>query len=276
MTEYSIFSKVLDNPFLDNIDEALFNELKQAKEILFEMHLKENVYNMVLMNYYEFEKELFDILFNYRCSFPNYHDINDFSLRIEQRLLNIFSSSKLYLESFTTDKYKQCTEYLADEFLNIQNFKLSLNEDKKFKIMMFLRNHLQHNGLLIENWSLGETLNLFIPKHSIKARDYNISEFKDIEDDIDLKKYIRQYMDYISAIHKHFRETTNVKTQNARISFEKILNSYPEYRSLQISKTENNCHVEFAIFLELDDVRIALTKKNNVPTYFKKHSINTK
>ncbi|MDX9755907.1 MAG: hypothetical protein RBT52_00140 [Sulfurimonas sp.] len=153
--------------------------------------------------------------------------------------------------------------------------------------MKLLRNHIQHNGLLVTNFSLNsvnlsdeireQTLLFEIDKNTIKARGFKSYDFSDINQKIDLKKTIRIYMDFISQIHQKFRELTNEKTQNARNEFESILQKYSEHQYLWIAqKVDDEIKDEMQIFLNWDDIRLELIKKNRVPKVFKRHSINTK
>lgn len=290
MSEYIVGSKNLNNGFEDDIDENTYNTLSQSKEILFEARSKENIYNIILMNYYEFEKELFEISLNYEIFTSDYQDFNNYISKIEQRILNLLSSITLYLDSFKDD-LKNTPKYslhVKEEFQIIANYVEELrNNDKKIEIMQFLRNHIQHNGLLVENFSLNgvklsddlreQTLRFHIDKNKVKARGYKIEDYVGMEDDISLKKYMREYIDFISSVHNQFRQTTNDKVKKARDSFEEILNKYPEHRYLYIAKKENDVKTdEVAIFLNWDNIRVGLIQKNSVPTYFKRHSINTK
>lgn len=290
MSEYVISSKNLNNGFEEDIDENTYNALSQSKEILFEARSKENIYNIILMNYYEFEKELFEISLNNKIFKPDYQDFNNYISKTEQRILNLLSSITLYLDSFKDDcqNTPKYSLHVKGEFQTIFKYvEESRKNNQKIKIMQFLRNHIQHNGLLVEHFSLnGVTLSdklrehtfiFHINKNNIKANFFKIDNFSDIEENIDLKIYIRENIDFISSVHNQFRQTTNDKVKNARDCFEDILNKYPEHKYLCIAKKENDVRTdEIAIFLNWDNIRVELTQKNRVPTCFKSHSINTK
>ena len=61
MTKYIIYSKNLSNGFEEEILKEKYDELNKSKKILSEVFAKEKIYNIILMNYYEFEKELYEI-----------------------------------------------------------------------------------------------------------------------------------------------------------------------------------------------------------------------
>lgn len=290
--EYIIYSKNLANGFEEEIEEKTYNELFLSKEILFEIRSKENIYNMILMNYYDFEKELFEICLKDEIFQLDYSSFNNVISKIEQRILNLLASITFYCDSFKNDlKDNEIEKYpneLEDEYKEIRYFKNSMRKShNETKIMLFIRNHIQHNGLLVDNFSLNgqnlsdelreQTLRFYINKNNIKARDFNSNDFSDIEENINLKKFIRIYMDFISQVHEKFRELTAEKTNNARNAFEKVLEQYSEHKYLNIAqKSGNERKNEIAILLDWDNIRLEMIKKNHVPKVFKRHSINTK
>lgn len=288
MTKYIIYSKNLSNGFEEEILKEKYNELNKSKKILSEVFAKEKIYNIILMNYYEFEKELFEISLTNEIFQSDYSDFSGYLSKIEQRILNLLSSITLYLDSFIDDLKDKYIEELKKEYKQIsETIKEKLENEQQIKLMKYLRNQIQHNGLLVTNFSLDgknlsdelreETLQFEIDKNTIKARGFKIDEFTDFDEKIDLKKTIRVYMDFISEVHKQFRNLTNEKAINARREFENIFNQYFQYRHLCIAqKINNEIKNELQILLDWDDIRVDMIKKNRVPKAFKRHSINTK
>ena len=289
MKSHVIYSKCSNNTFEEKISEDLYYELSQSKDILLEARSKENIYNIILMNYYEFEQELFKVLLSNEIFNASYQVFNDYISKIEQRILNLLSSITLYLDTFKLEEniignpvhfkneFQKVCKYIEEE----------QNQNQKIKIMKFLRNHLQHNDLLIENFSLNginltdavreETIKFHIDKHKIKAKWFKIEKFPDIEDEIDLKIIIREYVDFISNVHSCFRETTKEKILDARHSFENIIDKYDDYKHLSIAQKGKDGKIdEIDIFLDWDNIRVEMINKNRVPKAFKRHSINTK
>lgn len=288
MTKYIIYSKNLSNGFEEEILKEKYDELKKSKETLSEVFAKEKIYNIILMNYYEFEKELFKISLTNEIFQSDYSELSEYLSKIEQRILNLLSSITLYLDSFRDDLKDKYIEELKNEYQKIlQIINKILENEQQIKLMKYLRNQIQHNGLLVTNFSLDgknlsdelreETLRFEINKNTIKARGFKIDEFTDFDEKIDLKKTIRVYVDFISQVHKQFRDLTNEKTINSRSEFEKIFVKYSEHKVLYVAqKVDDKIREEFPILLYWDDIRIELIKKNRVPKAFKRHSINTK
>lgn len=270
MAEYSIVS--WDKLINEKSCEEQYTKLKKSKEILFDVRTRENIYHIILLNYDEFEKELLKIQEDEEND-PS--DINGYLIRKEQRILNLFSSITRYLDSFRKKEgIKKYSEYLKKELKKINKYIWKVSDkDQKLKIMRHLRNHIQHNGILVEKGSIGTIFEFHINKNNIKADDFDVNDFKDIEEDIDLKKYLRQYIDFISDVHQQFRQETDTKVKEARNCLENILKVYPKFKCLEMLKKEDNVVVEqIPILLDWDDARVALVEKNRVPTFFTKQT----
>jgi hypothetical protein len=288
MSKYIIYSKNLSSCFEEEITQQQFVELAKSKDVLSEVFAKEKIYNIILMNYYEFEKESFEINLTDEIFQSDYSDFSEYLSKIEQRILNLLSSITLYLDSFKDDLKDKYIEELKNEYQQIlQTINEILENEQQIKLMKYLRNHIQHNGLLVTNFSFDgkkisdelreETFRFEIDKNTIKARGFKIDEFTNFDEKIDLKRTIRVYMDFISQVHKQFRDLTNEKTTNARSKFENIFDQYSQYKHLCIAqKINNEIKNEIQILLHWDDIRVEMIKKNRVPKAFKRHSINTK
>lgn len=288
--QYVIYSKYLNEGFEESTSEEIYNKIIESKEILFEVRLKENIYNILMMNYYEFEKELFEISLGNEMFSSDYLTFNNFISKAEQRVLNLLSSITLYLDSFKDDleKVQKYSCHLKDEYKSIVSYYEEVRKnDTTIGIMKFLRNHIQHNGLLnpdaffnganLSDELREETLKFEINKNKIKSKWFKLENFTDIDEKINLKKFIRIYIDFISRIHQKFRELTTQKTNDARNAFEKIFEEYSEHKYLYIAqKSGNERKNEIAILLNWDNIRLEIINKNHVPKAFERHSINTK
>lgn len=289
MTEYVLYSKFFTNGFEEFIEEEIYNNLRSSKEILFEARLKENIYNILLMNYYEFEKELFEISLKDEIFQSDYLTFSIYVSKAEQRVLNLLSSITLYLDSFKFEEnIEKYSEHVKNEYQSIVDYYEEVRKsDTKIEIMKFLRNHIQHNRLLnpetffnginLSDELREQTLKFEINKNEIKAKWFKLENFTDIEDKIDLKNIIRIYIDFVSQVHQKFREITDEKVQRARSNFEEIFEKYSEHKFLHAAKKIDDERVdEISLLLDWDNTRIEMIKKNSVPKALKRHSINTK
>jgi hypothetical protein len=286
MYKFTISNLILDNPFIFEINEDEFNNIKENKEVLSTIFSKENKYAIILKNYYEFEKELFEIILENEISKKviYYAEANDYKLRIEQKFLNLFSSITFYRDSYSNKNLNKYPSLIVSEIKNIN--KVIKNKNEKYEIMQHLRNHLQHNSFLIDTFSLPNnklanglreiTIDMIVSKTNIKAKYFKLDDFPNIPDEINIKDYTRDYVDFMGDIHKEFIELTVEKVNKSREYIQNLLNKY-NTNYLLVKKICGNVELEeFQILLNWDDVRIKLQEENKVPTFFKKSLINTK
>ena len=289
MSRYVIFSNIIGRYFEDDIVVERYNEIHQSNEILRECKSTENIYNIVLMNYYEYEQELYNISLSDEVFNGSYSIFNHYISKIEQRLLNLLASITLYLDFFKYEKHtEKFSPYVKGEFKQVHEFIETENaNNKNIKIVKFIRNHIQHNGLVVENFSINgknlsdklreQTLSLSINKQNIKANWFNPEDFLELEETLDLKKYIRVYVDFISRVHSEFREITKDKVTKSRTCLESVFQEYNDHKVVYIAEIKNQTKIgELAILLDWDDVRLDMVKRNHVPKAFARHSINTK
>ena len=82
MSKYIIYSKNITNGFQEELTQQQFEELAKSKEILGEVFAKEKIYNIILMNYYEFEKELFEITLEDEIFNSDYVNFNEYISKV--------------------------------------------------------------------------------------------------------------------------------------------------------------------------------------------------
>ncbi|MGQ4002901.1 hypothetical protein QIW31_07655 [Francisellaceae bacterium CB299] len=106
------------------IHKCRYIRIINAEQILRECLSKEKIYDIVLLNYYEFEKELYEIILKHNVIDSIYditENFNDYKILIEQKILNLLSSVTLYLDSFKgdiNDKFHNSFKGLYQEIEN--------------------------------------------------------------------------------------------------------------------------------------------------------------
>lgn len=289
MYKFTISNFILDDSFIFEINEDEFNNIKENKEVLSTIFSKENKYAVILKNYHEFEKELFEIILENEISKKAiyYSEVNEYKLRIEQKFLNLFSSITFYKDSYDGEDLKKYPSLIELEIKNIKKtIKDTMNKKQEYGIMQYLRNHLQHNSFLIDTLSLPNnklanglrkiTIDTIVLKTNIKAKHFKLDDFPEIPEEINIKDYARNYVDFMGDIHKEFRKSTLEKVNKSRKYIQDLLNKYNTSYLLVKKICDNVDLEEFQILLNWDDVRIILQEENKVPTFFKKSLINTK
>ncbi|ENX3946256.1 hypothetical protein ACFO1C_001582 [Photobacterium damselae] len=259
------------------INEKQFQSLCQENKVLKAAMAIEEKYELIISNYLELEKDSLSISSsNMLRRSNNYSEFFDVRSTFNRRIVNLLTSTKLYLDSIY-QHVKVCNLDLA----NIIKLKTNKEYDSVFeyRFMEALRNHVQHYGLAVH----------LIKKNSswIEHDDSRLLEFKtkiytqksDLENDKTFKKLIlnempdkvelilssRKYIGSISRIHECIRVNIDCVVKSSRDLIETTIKEYEdinggESTGLYAIKTINNDRVP--LFLSWDDVRLELIDKN--------------
>ena len=274
-------------PALD-ITSTEFKKLKAAKKVLVSGFAIEEKYDVLLANYEEFEKEILNVtLESMLRPHGKYGDFRCYRAKLNQRLINLLATSRLYLDSIerhvsdiTTDK---------DQAKEKVNSLRSGRYDKYFeyRFMEELRNHAQHRGFPIHHSSYNSCLtNVDDPKTKFTFTVDFASEKVFLEEDvkfkksilnkldekIDLKQATRKYIECLSEIHAGVRELVLGKLSEMR----DLIMSYRNKFTLEVEDNNVGLYAiaisdsleviaKVPMLLDWDDVRIELLQKNDAP-----------
>jgi hypothetical protein len=230
---------------LTEITKDQFDNIKTAKENLVNLLYIEDKFNFIVENFFELEHDILKVTLN-KVYFPNYTvdwslSVSDIHL-INRRLINLLTTTKLYLDQIThdinmithgipelTELIKKTTNYHYDNVLG-------------YRVMEALRNYVQHRGLPVhvlsynskridENQLEGniETEHSISPMIRLddlerdgKFKRTVLNELKQLgENKINLKNNTREYIESLFQIQKFLRDTLNVDVQK----WETIINN---------------------------------------------------
>ncbi|MFC5528716.1 hypothetical protein [Cohnella yongneupensis] len=211
--------------------------------------------NFLIENYSELEKDIVNVSFNKMIS-PLYSSdwtlsIGDIHL-INRRMINFLTTSRLYLDQISHDIKE------LDDNPNISNIIENLKRDEYgevlgYRVLEALRNYVQHRGLPVHIISFNvskegdltkRVINPFLKVSELrkdgKFKATVLSELEKIDDEADLKLYIRQYISSITRIHSNIREilTENISIwdNEINIAYEMYKEKHGESDSLGISE----------------------------------------
>lgn len=289
--KYVVKKNTLSNDTEIEISEEEFNALLVSTKTLSNILAIEEKYQIVLENYFEFEKTLFEEMLQNKIFNIDYAELHQTQMKLNQRIMNLFTSIISYRDSI--DQHL----HLIDKSFSVKKHKShEYDSNIEYEIMEALRNYVQHNGLpthyleINQRWrdydsvSLNEmTLGLFITKSRLTNSDFKRTTLHKMADKTDLKNCIRTYVDCFGNIHKEVRNMLENAVNNARVTIEILFTKYLEYSGdsqiigVQAYKINNQQIIhEIPILLKWDDIRIQLQIKNKVPTYFKTSCLNSR
>lgn len=251
--EYCLFIPNADNTIVIRMDR--YERLIKAKHYLVSILQVEEKINFLIENYSELEKDLLNVSFNKMIS-PVYSTdwtlaIGDIHL-INRRIINFLTTSKLYLDQISHD-IKNLSE--DSELQNIIE-KLKSNEydnELGYRVVEALRNYVQHRGLPVQLLSFDMSKVGELSRHIInpylkvselrkdgKFKATVLNELEEVNEKVNLKLYIRQYISSITKIHSAIRgllsESTLKWDEEFESTYEEINKEYGETEVLAVGE----------------------------------------
>ncbi len=280
--EYYLKIKALGNFPKVSITAEQYNDIELSKIILDQaMALEENL-DLILSNYYEFEKEALEIsLSDAIYTKYEYEDFYINRLKLNQRLSNLLSSIRLYLDNITGHVQR----IMTDGEISKCKIKKSLSKEYDlnfpYRFMEALRNYVQHNETPVHSVTLGSkheskesrTLVYELYFATQKERISKDGKFKksvllEMPQEVDLKESTRSYIQSIGKIHQSVRTLIELKVVNAKSTFESMIKKYKvHYKEKAIGlfayRYSKDLKEDTLILLEWSEVREKLIRKNS-------------
>ncbi len=276
------------------IGSQRFSLLKASRDILAEALQLEEEYEMMISNYIDLEKESTNASISYMVrNYRGYIDSFDARLAVNRQLMNLLTSVRLYTDRLTD----HCCACLPRETGIKDRLKLlrSTEYDRNFdyRFMEALRNYIQHSGTPVHQvvfgsrWTALDISGLLEFSSSFSADKKFISSdgsFKkqvldEMPDKVDLISASRGYIEALSSIHNKVRQMTSKSVNEARSTIQTAIDDYREvYKKDPLGLTayvfDGKIKIEeIPIFLNWDDIRIQLQKRNNQLVNLKKRYV---
>jgi len=281
------------------ISEIDYDEIISARKTLSAALKIEETYDIVLGNFLDFEKEILlltlDKVADHRFDYKKAYDVLS---SINRKFTNFVLSAKNYTELIDSMTSKSANNKEDIKAIVKSMRAKHFDESLDYRFMEALRHHLSHFGgavHLIHNpdkWLVDENnqarnfvFNMYI--YSLKDRLIENEKFKkallaELPEKIDLKKAARSYIGAISNIHQQVRTITETATTEARLTIETHLDSYKKLTdadAFMVGAYSNTAYqtdeAPTLLFLEWDDVRIELLKKNQSVSNMEKRHITS-
>lgn len=131
-----------------DLEKSQYDSIKRAREVLSNGLAMEEKYEILISNYLEFEKEIFEHAAQLMVRSPyDYEDFFQVRMSFNRRLVNLLTAARLYVDQL----YRHVKAAIPD----MQNVKKNIESmfskeyDKKleYRFMEALRNYVQHRGI---------------------------------------------------------------------------------------------------------------------------------
>jgi hypothetical protein len=261
------------------IEEAEYSILLQSRPVLDAAFSFEENYDLLVGNYIELEYAALSL--SAESMLRQRHDYEDlFEVRAElnRRVVNFLSAARLFV-----DQLPQRIALCGGEKDELKA-KLSSEYDVSFeyRFMEALRNHVQHSGSAVHALSIGGN---WQPPRERKKKVFNLQAFTqkrfllldktfkkktlaECPEKVEVLVAARRYLESLSAIHDFARQQIEKPVAKARSAFAEAIERYKQFSNEStIGLTaypagERDPTNGVAVFLNWDDVRIKLSKRN--------------
>ena len=285
-----MFKRIFKDVQKIRITEDKYQGLLDAKTTLISIKTIEEIYEILISNYLEFEQETLKLTVSNMISYNDVYEVGfDTRILLSRRLINILTAAKLYLDSLATHA-SQCSRLDETKDYVKQLKSKEYDKNRSYRFMETYRNYVQHKGLPIDlvqqysGWKETEyevgmeyKINFSIRKENLlNAREIKKEVLIEMEEQIDLKLCIRSYLESISCIHDEIRKMLE---EDVNISREELTTAIESFNSNFRTKTDSFDIISIdngevlsstAILLNWDEFRIKLQHKNRKLTKLSK------
>jgi hypothetical protein len=248
----------------------------------------EEIYDLLIFAYIEFEEEQLKIAVQSYVQWGEYPEIVKDRLSLNLRLLTFLSACRLYFDQIV-HHLKKISSVTTLDITSIEKLRTKYYDQHiEYRFMEELRNHVQHRGLPIHLFSysshiVGEDIQsddkmmAFSTEFAAEAGKLKeAGKFKpkildDIDEKIDLKMASRVYMACIGQVHAKVRDEISSILAVAREYVNKLRDLYKKEvdsdllgLGVESVSEDGQRKMDFYISLKWDDVRITLEDKNRV------------
>lgn len=238
------------------LEKVKYEKVKYAYENLLKFIWFEEKFRVLLDNFYEFEKDMYDI-------YQNCISVSAEKTQIEigqeginllnRRLLNFTASARMYIDEIDYDTTKIFKNSTNEEIKkNLKKYKSEkYDSNVSYQLLELIRNIYQHRGLLIRKITLVEPLAgeisiapiiVNIRYSDLKQNDNFKNKIKNKEDlekfnsdDLNIVHHIRSYIKDLFDIHEYYRK---LMSSDVELHVNTIKNQLKEIEAVKSSFQE--------------------------------------
>ena len=261
------------------IEEGEYLLLQRSRPVLNAAFSFEENYDLLVGNYLELENASLTLtaesIVRWR---QEYQDMFALRAQLNRRMVNFLSAARLFVDQLP-QRIEQCGGN-KDEI----KAKLSAEYDASFeyRFMEALRNHVQHSGSAVHSLSIGgkwhppkeRTRNVFTvqaftqKRFLILDKTFKKPTLKECPDKVEVLFATRRYLESLSAVHDFARQHIEKTVAEARKAFAEAIERYIDFSkesAIGLAAYPSGARdpsMNVAVFLDWDDVRIKLSKRN--------------
>lgn len=294
--KYYLGLNALDRPSSIEISKDDYVSAKKAHIALSNGLSIEEVYEILISNYIEFENEIsWQATTQMVRANHEYEDFFYSRVKFNIRLVNLLTSARLYV-----DQLGSLVKKIVDEIDSIEKDVKKLFEDEydafnEYRFMEALRNYVQHKGVPVHLARYGRardisdkdnflvfSADIFSNRALLGDRKFKRSVLNEIPEKVDLKLATRMYLECLSRVHAGARKVTETKLQESKQIIEKYIKRYKDVHSgsivgLEVIQSDGDEFYEtIPLSLEWEETRSKLVKRNPQLINLSRRYVSTK
>lgn len=283
--KYTLRKRVIGKVPEIEITEGQYAEFEIARSKLLNAFGVEEKYEVVIVSYLEFEKQMLAAAADNMVRRPvDYSDIFNVRLGMNIRLINLLTAIRMYVDQLNQNVQK-CIPSDVDVKEKVANlFSTEYDGNIDYRFMEALRNYVQHRGFPVHltqqgmKWtSMGDdgllefTMELSSQHSNLKEDDkFKKKVLLEMDDKIDLKAATRHYVESISNVHESVRSMITESVMSARELIEDAHSQYATvYTDSLVGLSACKCSDDgrevaaVSLLLDWDDIRVTLQRRNS-------------
>jgi hypothetical protein len=281
-------------PYAD-ISEDQFIGLRTARRSLLIAQSLEEKFGLVLENFWEYEETRLRLAL--RAMEMTGHDpFWDGVFLLNRRLVNMLTTCRMYVDQTTAELHELLGESGKVQTKNL--FSQQYDSLLGYRVMEALRNYAQHHSFPIgsaeyfHGWEQFENESYFSVRINPKLRldDLDSGFKKEVlkelklsqQKDLDVTRFVREYIEGLSIVHKELRDLAKLVIDDAKASFASALEMYSATSGATVthcmahSLNEEDEEVEnFRIYRELPE-RVDKLRQRALPTTIARWIVSNK
>lgn len=294
--EYGLARLVFGSPKFIKLSKQEYEDIKDSRNILLESLFIEQKFDLLIDDYLEFETELLEIgareLVRGSGAWTEFQDQRN---HMNRRVVNLLSAARLYLDH-TRHHLGKIESTVPSVKKNIEAaISAQYDECLGYRFMEALRNYVQHRGFPIHGVTYGAsrtdhgTVYVVTPyiewarlEEDGKFKATVLSELKSLGEKIDIRPFVREYMERLWNVHQMIRDNLQPVLKQSdsliRETIERYRNEPPVYDSIiGLAAVTRDGHIDggaIPLFEDLLDYRKSFEKKNRSLTNLAKRYVS--
>lgn len=281
--DYGLTRVVIGSPKFIVLTEKEYEEIKRSRDLLSEVLFIEQKFDLLIDDYLEFETELLEIGAREMVrGARGWTEFQDWRNHMNRRVVNLLSAARLYLD--------HTRHHLGKIDSTVPGVKTSIDaaisaqygESLGYRFMEALRNYVQHRGYPIHGVTYGASRTdqgsayVVTPyvewarlEEDGKFKASVLSELKSLDEKIDIRPFVREYMERLGKVHQIIRDHLQIVLSQSdkliREAIERYRNEPPNDDSIvglaAVTRTGHIYGDTIPLFEDLLDYRKSFEKK---------------